>query len=52
MPKNRCKSGERRAKNRAANYALHLEKAKNGGLGRREIRRIEAGVRKQTSAVA
>lgn len=35
----------RKAKHIAANLALHKEKVEYGGLGRRERRRIESGVR-------
>ena len=35
----------RSGKHTAANFALHQEKVANGGLGRRERRRIESGVR-------
>jgi hypothetical protein len=40
-----AKGQARKAKRIAANLALHQEKVANGGLGRRERRRIESGVR-------
>lgn len=40
---------KRKDANRAKNEALHAEKKANGGLGRRERRRIAAGIRKQAA---
>lgn len=44
------RSVERHARNTAANVKLHEAKAGNDGLGARELRRIEAGVRKTPDA--
>lgn len=41
----RAKKTHRKDRNEAANLALHLERVENGGLGRREQHRIDAGVR-------
>lgn len=37
---------QRKEKNRAANEALHKAKVANGGLGKRELRRLASGKRK------
>lgn len=38
---------KRKDANRKKNEALHKEKVANGGLGKRELRRIASGVRKE-----
>lgn len=50
MRKQRCKDAISRRLNREVNEALHAEKTANGGLGRRERRRIAAGIRKPAAA--